>query len=525
MSTIRPAAALLIFLAVIAVYRVAALVLLDLPLFYDEAYYYSWSQELAAGYFSKPPMVAWLIAASTQISSAEWGVRLTSPLCYALAAVFVWRAGLLWFSEAAAAWAGAVLLVLPLVGFNSLFITTDAPMVLCWAAATWALSHAVQTNSWRWWTALGVMAGLGLLSKYSMGLFLFGVLVFGLWARDYRHYFTHPGPYWAAAVAAIVFAPNFFWNVSNDFVSWSHTAEISQVDRARFNFSGLFEFVAAQLICVGPWLLFYCKYLPSGLASDQAFRLDADASTAAALKPDPESAVTLMQSAGTASAATRESNGLKLAISLAAAVFVVIGIQAFISRANANWAAPGFVGIALVIGWGISKAKSRRWAVAGLALNLALMLAFQSYHGVLRVIGVEPSAANDPYDRLLGWREAVQALQPYLKADSNLVLLSNSRLVLAKAHYYLREHPPTFAAWNPGRVVDHHYHLTIDLSEVGGEQFLFVARNPLPDAALQGFVSSELLPPIEITVYPDLVRTLYTYRLQGFRGYAEVADE
>ena len=57
------------------------------------------------------------------------------------------------------------------------------------------------------------------------------------------------------------------------------------------------------------------------------------------------------------------------------------------------------------------------------------------------------------------------------------------------------------------------------------EQFLFVARNPLPDAALQRFVSSELLPPIEITVYPDLVRTLYTYRLQGFRGYAEVADE
>ena len=39
----------------------------ELPLFYDQAYYYYWSLHPDWGYFSKPPMVAWLIFVTTSL--------------------------------------------------------------------------------------------------------------------------------------------------------------------------------------------------------------------------------------------------------------------------------------------------------------------------------------------------------------------------------------------------------------------------------------------------------------------------
>jgi 4-amino-4-deoxy-L-arabinose transferase-like glycosyltransferase len=185
---------------------------LDIPLFYDEAYYFGWAQEPAFGYFSKPPVVAWSIALTTIGSDASWAVRLSSPLFYAIAAIFVWRTSLLWFDAKSAAWAGALFVTLPLVGFNSMFITTDAPLLCFWCAALWALTHALQQDRMLHWLLTGLFAGLGLMSKYSMGILLLGALLLLLWEPGYRYFFRRPGPYLGALLAALLFLPNVLWN-------------------------------------------------------------------------------------------------------------------------------------------------------------------------------------------------------------------------------------------------------------------------------------------------------------------------
>src|SRR5215472_7391862 len=56
----------------------------------DEAQYWVWAQHLALGYYSKPPLVAWLIALSTGLAGDnEFAVRLSAPLLHAAAAGFV----------------------------------------------------------------------------------------------------------------------------------------------------------------------------------------------------------------------------------------------------------------------------------------------------------------------------------------------------------------------------------------------------------------------------------------------------
>ena len=81
-------------IALLTALRVALLVASPLDLFVDEAQYWLWSTQPAAGYFSKPPLIAWLIALTTGLAGdAEWAVRLASPLLHAGTAGFILLAG------------------------------------------------------------------------------------------------------------------------------------------------------------------------------------------------------------------------------------------------------------------------------------------------------------------------------------------------------------------------------------------------------------------------------------------------
>src|SRR5579859_4726264 len=84
----------------IAITRVLALRNSPLNLLPDEAQYWSWSRHLAFGYFSKPPVIAWLISATTAVvGNDEWGVRLAAPLLHAATGVVVAYIGRAVFNE------------------------------------------------------------------------------------------------------------------------------------------------------------------------------------------------------------------------------------------------------------------------------------------------------------------------------------------------------------------------------------------------------------------------------------------
>src|SRR3546814_6484554 len=64
--------------------RIAGLAMTGLELHGDEAQYWSWAQKLDFGYFTKPPLIAWVIAATTAAcGDGEACVRLSSPLLHA----------------------------------------------------------------------------------------------------------------------------------------------------------------------------------------------------------------------------------------------------------------------------------------------------------------------------------------------------------------------------------------------------------------------------------------------------------
>ena len=253
---------LLLWLTVITAYRLGVIWFNQLPLYFDEAYYLSWAQTPAFGYFSKPPMVAWLISLSTTVFGlSELAVKLPAALLYAATALIVAQLGERLFSAKIGFWCGIAFSTVPIVGFNSLFITTDAPLLFFWALTLLGFLKALQDDSWGWWLAAGVAGGLGLLSKYTMGVLAVSLLVYLLGSRQYRTQLLNIKLWMAALLALLVFLPNIIWNMQHDFISVQHTADISQMDRIRYTWDELAEFIGAQFLTFGFILMGWLVYL------------------------------------------------------------------------------------------------------------------------------------------------------------------------------------------------------------------------------------------------------------------------
>lgn len=68
MFTLRNTSFLFFILVVsLSIYRAVMLYTINPDLYVDEAYYWVWSQQFDWGYYSKPPMVAWIISIATSL--------------------------------------------------------------------------------------------------------------------------------------------------------------------------------------------------------------------------------------------------------------------------------------------------------------------------------------------------------------------------------------------------------------------------------------------------------------------------
>lgn len=93
-------------LAALTVSRLAGLVFSVVDLFYDEAQYWMWGQDLAFGYYSKPPLLAWLLAGTRQVcGNAEWCIRAPAPLFYGATSLAVYFTARLLYDERTGFWA------------------------------------------------------------------------------------------------------------------------------------------------------------------------------------------------------------------------------------------------------------------------------------------------------------------------------------------------------------------------------------------------------------------------------------
>lgn len=520
-----------------------------ISLYVDEAYYWGWAQNLAWGYYSKPPLVAWLIAASTALfGNGVLGVKALAMLLYPATAGVLYVLGRDLFNErcghALAQRVGLVAALLFassfMVGLLGLFVSTDSLLVLCWALAAWCWWRAAASGRLGWWAACGVVLGLGLLSKYTMAAFA-ATALYSLWAHrspSGHRLWRAPGPWIAAAVALALFAPHLMWNWQNGMPTLRHTAEITATGLRSGGWASVAEFWAGQLLMLGPVPLMVVLGVGSGLLWARALiplRLHGyllplqhagegrgnGPGGGRALFPRAPHPVSLPDGRR---GNTHPNNPIHYLLSLSVPLLAVTTAQSFRAQSNLNWAAPAYVAISLLFAaWACGALANRshpRWLGITLAVNAVLVAFVCHATDIARLIGQPLPKNTDAFVRMRGWHEALRMLQPIAAQHPGLPVLGVGRTLLAQTTYEWRGLGTRPVAWNPQGRADDQYQLTTHLQPLLGKDVMLVMQGPVPPDVAQRFESLDLLGNVTVGTAPNRQLAITLWRARAFKGYA-----
>ncbi len=461
---------------VVTALRIAALPLL--PIFFDEAQYWTWSRDIDWGYFSKPPIVAWLIWLTTE----PWGqyspffVKLSAPILYGISTVFIYHLGSTLSSRKVGTLGGIFFLTLPITTLGSAFISADAPLVFFWTVALFALAKAPLSDKDNWWLVVGLMAGFGLLSKYTMGMFALSTFILLLSHEDERKLLRNLAVWIGLMIAAVMFLPNLIWNLAHDFVSFQHTGTNMLSQGVSVNFTGGLEFLASQFGVFGPIL--FALLLWHGL------RLKTLAS----------------------------ENATRFYLCFTLPLLFVAIILAFISGAQAHWAAPAYITGSLLLAHLLLQMNMKKTILTVIVLHGVLAILFP-FTPILAKLSL--SDAQNPWQRVERWNALAPITTSLLNQQPGLVPLTDERKIIAPLSYHFRQKdgtPYPIIKWHMGGQIHDHYDLNSNLMAYAGYDMLFITRQP--DITRQRPYFRQAIKLYEAMIHGE---KFYFYRLNQFQ--------
>ena len=188
---------------------------------FEEGYYWNYAQHLDISYLDHPPMVAWLIWASTTLlGHSEFSVRIGALVCWAVTGYYAYRLTDAVYGAQMALRALLLVALLPIFFGFGLVMTPDSPLLACWAGALYYLYRSLIGEKRAAWIGVGIFLGLGMLSKYVTALLGGATLVFLLVDGRSRKWLSRPEPYLAFLIVLALFLPVIIWNAQHDWGSF-----------------------------------------------------------------------------------------------------------------------------------------------------------------------------------------------------------------------------------------------------------------------------------------------------------------
>lgn len=490
-------------LVTLLVVRLIYVVLRPFELVPDEAYYWDWSRILDVGYYSKPPMVAWLIAASTSlVGNSEAGVRLPAAILGTLGLLPLFWLTLAMFSARAGFWAVAAAAATPGLTALATLMTIDAPFLCAWTFAAWSVWKLIESPQprWKWVVAATVATGLGLLSKQTMLGLPVLVTVFLLTDSSRRNLLWSKA-YLGWVIGSLLFlVPVVLWNARHDWVTVEHTREH-------------FGAAAVSLARRGTW---FAEYLGGQMG---------------VLSPILGVMMLGVAIGGTLCWSRLRASERFLLI-LGPLPWLPVAGLALMQRVQPNWPAAFHVtGLILLAGWctgdGFPWRRGRvqqdaNWFRGGVLLGGLLSLM------VLIVPAIVPrtplaGTAIDPTTRLRGWDSLADQLNELARTSGDpdcLYICATSRGPVSEFAYYLPKQPRVYR-WNVGEVIDSQHDLWDGPKP--GERFRAIlvthADHAVPDKLAASFQTMSPLGRISCRLGQNRALEFEVWEGRGFREW------
>ena len=220
----------------------------------------TWVHALEWGYYKHPPLPTWLIWLPTQV----FGIN--GWTSYALGAtVTLASMGLLWRLLAQLRGPShatlALLAVLCITYYNGrLYYYNHNIVLMFFATASAALCwQAHRSARLRWWAALGVALGLGLLAKYQIVVTMVSVLAFWCSQRGWRDARQRQGLLLALLIVLLMFLPHLQWLRAHDFgpINYARESSLGAHLNANARWAHSLQWLLDQLLnrALPAWLL------------------------------------------------------------------------------------------------------------------------------------------------------------------------------------------------------------------------------------------------------------------------------
>ncbi|ACI93006.1 dolichyl-phosphate-mannose-protein mannosyltransferase [Afipia carboxidovorans OM5] len=471
-----------ILLALTAV-RLVGLNLSQVDLFFDEAQYWSWAQAPAFGYFSKPPLLAWVIALAQSVcGSGEACVRAPSPIIYALIAIVVYLIAHRLYDARTAFWSALSIVLATGVIFSTRIISTDVPLLLFWSLALLAYVELLEKPRWSFAIVLGLAVGLGMLAKYAMVYFYLGI-VLSAWLAPHTRTLLRQPMFWVSVLIAFAcLIPNVIWIAQHDFVTFKHTSDNVQGSGASFRPGQALSFLASQFAVIGP--ITFGVFLV-GLA--KLWR----------------------------NTFTHED---RLLIAFAIPPLVLIAGTAMITHYNANWAATAAISVTIFATAILIREARWKLVTTTIALGLSAQTLFIIADAYAPKVSLPFLARGDVYSRTLGWKNLAEAVKEVTQKTGAKSIVTDQRAATAELLYYLRDANLPIYAWRSQAAASDQYDMDIPLTPSAPQPVLAVVECGSPARYRNSYDAVEALPDITVSTGPRSQRSYRALMLSGANG-------
>ena len=468
-----------LLLAIITAWRLIYLLVTPLDLVPDEAYYWDWGRHFSWGYYSKPPLIAWLNGLSTfMLGATPFTVRLPAVLFGSLTLIALYGLAARMFNARTAFWSVVLAVIAPGSAIINLIMTIDAPLVCCWALALYFLWRGIEDDGRAFWVFLTILfCGIGLLAKQMMLFFPLIALLYLALNPEERHHLRRPWPYLLLIIPLLFLIPDLWWNSQHSWITFQHTAHHFEGNHSFWRFlTTLPDFIGSQLLLIAPltWIIFISL---AGLIFSH-FR-----------------------------AASGKLKFLVLFSALPLAIFALMSLR---QRINANWPAVFYsTAFILTAAWAaghpLIQKKLASWRklfpwVVYSALFLSILTYFLTFYIGHTALG---GGSKDPFHRLKGWHELGAEVSNILQkqsANETIFLLASTRQTASELAFYVQGQPRVYL-WNERRdVVTSQYDLWPGPEKmIGDDALLVIEKGKNINAALRNsFKRMELLREIQI---------------------------
>jgi 4-amino-4-deoxy-L-arabinose transferase-like glycosyltransferase len=460
----------------------------------DEAHYWDWSRHLDWSYYSKGPLVAYLIRLSVMVTGS-WSEQLTGSLMLAVRFPAVICGGLLLLGlyiltlqsygrPRLATGVVAIAMIMPAVAAGSTLMTIDAPFICCWC---WALVFGFQAmcRGSRWaWPLAGLAVGFGILAKYTMILWLFSAVLFLLTDSRRRKMLFQPGFWITTSIAAACCLPILIWNIEHDWLSLRHVIRLAGVDgtSSGIKWFGPLLYLGQQAgLHLGFWFAFW-------LAAVIVYR-PRSAGRARLLPSRFESGLAGASPSRNLQELDKRKEYLWWFSAPTFLMFLLFSFKT--GGGEPNWPVTAYIsGLILSAGWLTTQLSSsnpltRRLTYGGLSIACGFALALTlvlhhtafAYPAISRISG-PPTASRplplrrfDPTCRLRGWRQLaaeVDRLRSQLQAEGIDPMIAAANWWLpGELAFYCQGHPTVYSLgpalgdrhsqydlWRPNPILD-----------------------------------------------------------------------